>query len=65
MKIEWDLFNYVIMIVIVIMIAGAWAMLSIISEDNNRMLHTLTEQTSVNNQLLRVNNQLLHEIVKH
>jgi len=53
------------MIVIIIMVAGTWLMLSIISEDNNRMLHTLTEQASLNNQLLRVNNQLLHEIVKH
>ena len=65
MKIEADLLNYLIMIVIIIMVAAAWAMLSIISEDNNKMLHNLTEQTSVNNQLLRVNNQLLHEIVKH
>jgi hypothetical protein len=42
MRIDPDIFNYLIMLAIVAMIAGSWVMLSTISLDNNKMLQNVT-----------------------
>jgi hypothetical protein len=50
-----DIFNYMIMLAIVAMIAGSWAMLSSISLDNNKMLRNVT--SILNTQTGNLSNQ--------
>jgi hypothetical protein len=42
MRMDPDIFNYLIMLTMVAMIAGSWVMLSTISLDNNKMLRNVT-----------------------
>jgi hypothetical protein len=42
MRMDPDIFNYLIMLAMVAMIAGSWVMLSTISLDNNKMLRNVT-----------------------
>jgi len=60
MKLDPDIFNYLIMLAIVAMIAGSWVMLSTISLDNNKMLRNVTN--ILNTQIANVTNQ---EVLKH
>jgi hypothetical protein len=62
MRMEPDIFNYIIMITIIGLIAATWAMLSSISLDNKRMLHNVTD--ILNKKTGNITNQQLtiHEL---